>query len=37
MLEKFKKRNRGSDHEAQPGDEGVHYDFPPPLHRPFYP
>jgi hypothetical protein len=29
MLKKFKQRNRRSDPEAQRGDEGVHYDFPP--------
>ena len=32
MLKKFKKRNRRSDHEAQPQDEGVHDNFPL-IHR----
>jgi hypothetical protein len=32
MFEKFKRSNRGSNHEGQHRDEGVHYNFPP-LHR----
>jgi hypothetical protein len=37
MLEKLKRKVQGSDPEAHPRDEGVHHNFPPLLHRPFYP